>query len=296
MSKKTLRIGSRESRLAIIQTEIVIQEIKRRNPDIEIELVTMKTTGDKILDRSLDKIGGKGLFVKELDRALLDGRIDLSVHSLKDMPMDTAEELPILAYVQRGDPRDCLVLPEGKTELEGDAPLGCSSYRRKLQLRSLYPDKKQKGIRGNVITRLSKLDSGEFSGLILACAGLQRLKLRERISRIFTIDEMLPAAGQGVLAVQGRAGEKHPYLEEVNHPETEAASRAERQFVRVLDGGCSSPIAAYALENGTQLLLRGLYWQEETGNCLIEEMVGESEKPEALGEKLAKYLKQICEG
>lgn len=292
MTKKTLRIGSRESKLAILQTEIVMNEIKRKHPEIELELITMKTTGDKILDRSLEQIGGKGLFVKELDRALLQGKIDLSIHSLKDMPMDTVEEIPILAYARRGDPRDCMILPNGTEELIKDTALGCSSNRRKLQLGTLFPGVEVKSIRGNVLTRLSKMDNGEYGALILACAGIERLHLKERIHKIFSIEEMLPAAGQGVLAIQGRFGEEHPYLDGIDDKETRIASLAEREFIRTLDGGCSSPIAAYARAVGTELILRGLYAVDKTGTYAIGEVVGESGSPEKLGEKLALQLKK----
>ena len=174
------------------------------NKDCEVELLTMKTTGDKILDRTLDKVGGKGLFVKELDKALLEKKSQLSVHSLKDMPMEVPEELPLLAFSKREDPRDVLVLPEGIKELDESKPIGCSSLRRTLQLKELYPNMKFKSVRGNVQTRLKKLDEGQYSALVLAAAGLKRLKLENRISRYFEPEEVLPAAGQGILAIQGR--------------------------------------------------------------------------------------------
>ena len=189
---KKIRIGSRESRLAVIQSEMVMDYIKNQCPEYEPELVTMKTTGDKILDRTLDKIGGKGLFVKELDAALLDGRSDLSVHSLKDMPAEIPEELPLIGFSMREDPRDVLVLPEGVTELDFSKPVGCSSQRRMLQFQKLYPQAVFAPIRGNVQTRLAKLDSGEFSATILAAAGLKRLGLENRITRYFSVEEMIP--------------------------------------------------------------------------------------------------------
>ena len=151
---KKIRIGSRESRLAVIQSEMVMEYLKEKFPDGDISILTMKTTGDKILDRTLDKIGGKGLFVKELDMALMEKRSDISVHSLKDMPMEVPRELPVLAYSKREDPRDVLVLPKGKTEIDFSKPIGCSSLRRILQLQSLYPQAKFESIRGNVQTRL----------------------------------------------------------------------------------------------------------------------------------------------
>ena len=205
--KSKIIIGSRESKLAVLQSEMVRDYIKEKNPEMEVEILTMKTTGDIILDRTLDKVGGKGLFVKELDKALMDGRSILSVHSLKDMPMEVPEELPLLAFSRREDPRDVLVLPEGVSKLDKSKPLGCSSLRRTLQLKKLYPDMEVKSIRGNLQTRLRKLDEGQYSALILAAAGLKRLGLESRINRYFTEDEIIPAAGQGILAVQGRKGE-----------------------------------------------------------------------------------------
>ena len=186
MKRDKIVIGSRESKLAVLQSEMVRDYIKEKNPDLEVEILTMKTTGDIILDRTLDKVGGKGLFVKELDKALIDGRSILSVHSLKDMPMEVPEELPLLAFSKREDPRDVLVLPEGASELDKSKPLGCSSLRRTLQLKKLYPDMDVRSIRGNLQTRLRKLDEGQYSALILAAAGLKRLGLESRINRYFT--------------------------------------------------------------------------------------------------------------
>ena len=289
---KTICIGSRESRLAVIQSEMVMEYIKKACPDREVSLLTMKTTGDKILDRTLDKIGGKGLFVKELDRALLEKRSDLSVHSLKDMPMETPKELPIVAFSKREDPRDVLVLPEGKKEIDFTKPLGCSSQRRILQLKEIFPQAKFQSVRGNVITRLRKLDEGEYGGLILAAAGLKRLGLEERISRDFEPEEMIPAAGQGSLAVQGRAGEEYSYLEGFADREGTWAALCERAFVRYLDGGCSSPVAAHARIQENRIQLLGLYYDEKTGNYKKGSMEGSVEEAEELGICLAEKLKK----
>ena len=295
MRKTEIIIGSRESRLAVVQSEMVRAYLAESHPELHTEILTMKTTGDKILDRTLDKIGGKGLFVKELDKALMDRRSDLSVHSLKDMPMEVPEELPLLAFSRREDPRDALVLPEGKTELDPSKPLGCSSLRRTLQLKKLYPDMRVESIRGNLQTRLRKLDEGGYSGLILAAAGLKRLGLEQRICRYFTVEEMLPAAGQGILAVQGRAGEDYSFLEGYNDAEAGACALAERAYVRFLDGGCSSPIAAYGELHEGRLLLRGLYYREEDGSWIKGELWGEPEKAEELGAALAKKLRDSTE-
>lgn len=288
---KTIKIGTRESKLAVIQAEMVADDIRENCTDITPELVTMKTTGDKILNKTLDKIGGKGLFVKELDAALLDGRSDISVHSLKDMPMEVSKELPLLGFSKREDPRDVLVLPKGKTELDKALPLGCSSARRILQLKELFPDMEVKSIRGNVLTRLEKLDRGEYSALILAAAGLKRLGLEERISRYFSTDEMIPAAGQGILAVQGRKGEDYSYLSGFFDEESTWCALAERSFVRTLDGGCSSPIAAYAAVDNGILKLTGLYAAEGSTSYVTGQIEGNPTEAERLGKNLAEQLK-----
>ncbi len=198
--KRKIRVGSRESKLAVVQSEMIIQELKKLHPQLEIELVTMKTTGDKILDRSLDQIGGKGLFVKELDRALLDGEIDLAVHCLKDMPMETPEELPILAYSRREDPRDALVPAKGKENWNGQGVIGCSSFRRRIQLQKLYPDAEVRGIRGNIQTRLQKLDSGQYDVLVLAAAGLKDSDSKRGSSGIFLQKRFFRQQGRGFLS------------------------------------------------------------------------------------------------
>ena len=254
-----LRIGSRESRLAVIQSELVMAALQKAHPEVELELVTMKTAGDKILDRTLDKIGGKGLFVRELDEALRAGRVDLTVHSCKDLPMDLPEDLPLAAFLPREDPRDALVLPRGVPELAPGRPIGSSSLRRQLQLRALFPGAEVKPVRGNVLTRLRKLDEGEYAALVLAAAGLKRLGLEERICLYFEPEELLPAAGQGILAVQCRADMDMSFLEGLRDREAEICALAERAFVGALDGGCSSPVAAYAQVIGETVTVTGLY-------------------------------------
>lgn len=292
--KNKVIIGSRESRLAVLQSEMVRDYIQKHNPGLDVEILTMKTTGDMILDRTLDKVGGKGLFVKELDRALLDGRSDLSVHSLKDMPMEVPVELPLLAFSKREDPRDVLVLPEGGTEIDKTKPIGCSSRRRILQLKELYPDVEVKSVRGNLQTRLKKLAEGQYSALILAAAGLKRLGLEDRISRYFSPEEMIPAAGQGILAVQGKEGTDYSFLEGYCDEDAKAAALAERAFVRYLDGGCSSPVAAFAQVTETEILLRGLYYREETGEYLKGMKKGPRTEAEKLGITLAEELREKC--
>ena len=292
MKKNKIVIGSRESKLAVLQSEMVRDYIKKQDPELEVEILTMKTTGDIILDRTLDKVGGKGLFVKELDKALMDGRSILSVHSLKDMPMEVPQELPLLAFSRREDPRDVLVLPEGVTELDKNKPLGCSSLRRTLQLKKIYPDMEVKSIRGNLQTRLRKLDEGQYSGLILAAAGLKRLGLEARINRYFTADEIIPAAGQGILAVQGRKGEDYGFLDGYCDTDAWAAGSAERAFVKLLDGGCSSPVAAHAEVYGEEIYLRGLYYNEKDGSYVTGTLRGQRKDAEKLGRELAETLRE----
>lgn len=294
MEKKNIVIGSRESKLAVIQSEQVLNYINENNDNTEATLLTMKTTGDKILDKTLDKVGGKGLFVKELDKALFDKRSDISVHSLKDMPMEIPEELPLIAYSKREDPRDVLVLPTGADDIDFSKPIGCSSFRRMLQLKELYPEIEFKSVRGNVITRLEKLDSGQYSALVLAAAGLKRLGLEGRISRYFEPEEMLPAAGQGILAVQGRKDEDYSYLNGYNNEESEYSAVAERSFVRFLNGGCSSPVAAFAVIEDDDMKLTGLYYDPDTGAYLKGSIKGNKKDGENLGIELARRLRKEC--
>lgn len=288
---KKLRAGSRESRLAVVQTELVMAAIREREAACEIELVTMKTTGDKILDRTLDKVGGKGLFVKELDAALLDGRVDFTVHSCKDLPMDLDPRLPLAGFSRRADPRDALVLPEGTAELDRSKPIGCASARRALQLKRLFPGQPVAPVRGNVLTRLAKLDGGQYAALVLAVSGLERLGLEGRISRVFSTDEMLPAAGQGILAVQIRAGEDAGYLSAFLDRDGADCALAERAFVRRLDGGCSSPVAAFATVEGETLTLRGMD-VTAAGEPIFDTITGPRDQGEALGIALADRIRE----
>ena len=289
----TIRIGSRESKLAVIQSELVMDAIRAAHPDIRLELVTMKTTGDKILDRTLDQIGGKGLFVKELDAALLDGRVDFTVHSCKDLPMDIDERIPLAGFTRREDPRDVLVLPQGAAELDRSKPIGCASARRTVQLRALFPGMAIAPVRGNVLTRLRKLDEGQYSALVLAAAGLKRLGLEGRIARTFTVEELLPAAGQGILAVQARAGEDLSCLDGVLDADGTACALVERAFVRALDGGCSSPIAAHAVVEGDTITIDGLYVDGQ-GRVSRDRRSGPREQGEELARRLAERLKGGC--
>ena len=257
--KNRIRVGSRDSALAVVQSKMAIAAMQNVCPETGFELITMKTTGDKVLDRPLDAVGGRGLFVKELDQALYEGRCELTVHSLKDMPLCPPEELPVLALLEREDCRDVLVLREGLSELPAHPVIGTSSHRRVLQGQRLFPDAEFKGIRGNLNTRLRKLDSGEYDALILAAAGLIRLGFADRISRYFSVEEMIPSAGQGILAIQGRRDREIPFVKMVHSEESAVLTRAEQGFVATLGGGCSSPTAASAvLENGKNQAARSL--------------------------------------
>ena len=285
-------VGSRESRLAVIQTMTVVDTIRRALPGTEVSLLTMKTTGDRILDRTLDQVGGKGLFVKELDAALREGRADLTVHSLKDMPMDLPADLPLVAFSRREDPRDVLVLPPGATEPDPALPIGSSSLRRALQLKALYPGWEIRPVRGNLQTRLHKLDRGQYGALVLAAAGLKRLGLTHRISRYFTTEEIIPAAGQGIIAVQGRQGRDYSYLADYHDRDAAAAAVCERAFVGQLNGGCTSPVCAHACVSGSDVTLRGLYYEESTGRFRIGEASGPVREARQLGIALARRLRE----
>lgn len=256
-------IGSRDSKLAVRQSEMVIEFLCGARPDAEIGLATFKTTGDKILDRRLDQIGGKGLFVKELDAALRAGECDYTVHSCKDLPMEIPDDLPLVCFSAREDPRDVLVFPDGMDEPDWSKPIGTSSRRREVQLRALFPQATFESVRGNLQTRLRKLDEGGYGALVLAAAGLKRMGLEERIGRYLEPEEVIPSAGQGVLAVQGRRDADPSLFAGFADASVAACVAAERAFVTRLDGGCSSPIAAHARIEDGQVSVLGLYYDEE---------------------------------
>ena len=288
--QSVIKIGSRESQLAVRQAEIIRDQIMSFDPGITVEIITMKTTGDKILDKSLEKIGGKGLFVKELDRALMDGRIDIAVHSLKDMPMEENPDLPILAYGRREDPRDVILYRPGLEELPEQAVIGTSSRRRMIQMEKLYPGCTFRGIRGNVQTRMRKLETEGYDATLLAAAGLNRLGMEHVISRYFSVDEMIPAAGQGILAVQGRKGEQYGWTDKIDIPQSRAAAIAERQFIRVTGGDCTSPCAAHAQVSGNELKLTGLDYNEDTEEYSVDVIVTDTAKAGQAGETLAERM------
>lgn len=284
-----IRVGSRDSRLAVVQAEEVCRALG------DCELITMKTTGDMVLDKTLDQVGGKGLFVKELDRALADHRVDLTVHSLKDVPMEQPDGLPLVAFTRRADARDALVLPESGI-WDKEKPIGCSSARRRVQLKQLFPEIDVQPVRGNVQTRLAKLENGAYGALVLAAAGLQRLGLEGRISRYFSPDEIIPAAGQGILAVQGRVGELEDAARLVDDADARDCAAAERSFIRTLGGGCFAPVAAYAQTQGDTLHLRGLYVTADETHMARGAVTGRRAEAAALGRTLALQLKHQAEG
>ena len=285
-----IRIGSRESALAVKQAEIIKDLIEKEAPGTKAEIITMKTTGDEILDKSLEKIGGKGLFVKELDRALMDGKIDLAVHSLKDMPMEERKDLPILAYSRREDPRDVLLLRKELEDLPESAVIGTSSRRRMLQMEALYPGCTFRGIRGNVQTRMRRMETEGYDGTLLAAAGLKRLGMEREIRRYFSVEEMIPAAGQGILAIQGRAEDAYVWMERLDSPQSRAAAQAERQFIRTVDGDCTSPCAAHARVDRNELKLEGLYYDEKSGQSVKGSLCADTARALQAGEELAREL------
>ena len=292
--QSVIRIGSRDSILAVRQAELIRDRISQEHPELDIRIITMKTTGDKILDKSLAAIGGKGLFVKELDRALLDGRIDIAVHSLKDVPMELNPDLPLLAFGKREDPRDVMIYRQGLSELPENAVIGTSSRRRELQLKKLCPAYTFRGIRGNVQTRMRKLEEEGYDGTLLAAAGLKRLGMEHVIGQYFSVNEIIPAAGQGILAVQGRRGEDYSWLACVDDPESRAAAAAERAFICTVGGGCTSPSAAHAQVSGNEVKLTGLYYNEDSGEYFVDSVISEIGKVQGAAENLARKLTENC--
>ena len=286
-SKRIIRVGSRASRLAVLQSEIVMRQIEEACTGVRIELVTMKTTGDRILDKTLDQIGGKGLFVKELDEALRAGEVDITVHSLKDLPGVIPEDLPLSAFSHREDPRDVLVLPAGKTEIDMSLPVGTSSLRRSIQIKELIPGVTTAPVRGNVETRLRKLDDGQYSALVLAAAGLKRLGLEDRISRYFSPEEMIPAACQGILGIQTRAGADAAFIERINDDDSRRCALAERAYVKAIGADCGSPDTAFAQIHGDQLMIMGLRYDPERKIVVRDSICGAASDAETLSRELA---------
>lgn len=291
---KTLKIATRQSPLALWQAEYIRARLQELHPDLTVELVKFVTQGDKILDTPLAKIGGKGLFVKELEAALLDGRADLAVHSMKDVPMALPEGLTLAVICEREDPLDAFVSNQFEkfADLPQGAKVGTSSLRRKSQILKQRPDLQIIDLRGNVGTRLGKLDDGQYDAIILASAGLKRLGLSERIRHCLTPDISLPAVGQGALGLECRAADSEvlALIQPLLHQETDICVRAERAFNAYLEGGCQVPIAGYAtLQNG-QIHIEGRVGSADGQTLLRAELTDEASNAQQLGENLARNL------
>ncbi len=290
----TLRIATRESQLALWQAEFIKAELERHHPGLQVELLGMKTKGDIILDVPLAKVGGKGLFVKELEQAMLDDRADIAVHSMKDVPMEFPDGLGLAIICDREDPTDAFVsnqytslddLPEG-------AKVGTSSLRRQLQIKAARPDLTLLDLRGNVNTRLAKLDNGDYDAIILASAGLLRLNFAERIRSRLPIELSLPAGGQGAVGVECRTNDARTraLLAPLHHKDTADRVLAERALNRRLEGGCQVPIACYAELQDDNLYLRGLVGDPSGKTVLRAEVTGPRAKAEQLGVQVAEML------
>lgn len=295
-------IGARGSKLALWQAEFVRSRLAAENPHVNVRVEVLKTSGDVLRDAPLSVIGGQGAFTKELEHALLDRRIDLAVHSLKDLPTVVAGGLTLAAVTEREDPRDALVLPAGVRRgeaasvrgLRHGAVVGTSSLRRRAQLKHLRPDLVLKELRGNVDTRLRKLDAGEFDALVLAAAGLRRLGLSERIDARLTTDELLPAVGQGALGLEARADDEEiiALAARLDHAPTRDACAAERALLRRFGAGCQVPIAAHGFVLEGAMRLEGLVADVSGGVVLKESAEGPSVEAESLGGALALRLQE----
>ncbi len=294
MSSREIRIATRKSALALWQAEYVKASLEAAHPGLIVSLVPMVSRGDKLLDSPLSKIGGKGLFVKELETALLENEADIAVHSMKDVPMDFPEGLGLYCICEREDPRDAFVSNtyESLEALPQGAVVGTSSLRRQTQLLALRPDLQINFLRGNVNTRLAKLDAGEYDAIILAAAGLIRLGFAERIRSSISVIDSLPAGGQGAVGIECRSADReiHALLEPLHHHETALRVIAERALNKHLNGGCQVPIACYAELQGDQLWLRGLVGQPDGGLLLRAEATGSVKDPQALGVGVAEDL------
>jgi hydroxymethylbilane synthase len=289
-----LRIATRKSALALWQAEHVATLLKRAHAELAVELLPMSTQGDRIQDRSLAAIGGKGLFIKELEVALEDGRADLAVHSMKDVPAELPASLVIAALLARADPRDALLCRRGTAlaDLPTGARLGTSSLRRQAQVLAARPDLRIEPLRGNVDTRLRRLEGGELDAIVLACAGLARLGFESRISARLGPDTMLPAVGQGAIGIECRIDDTRVrgLLRALDDAPTRIALAAERAFAHRLGGSCQSPIAALARIEEDRLTLEGLVAEPDGSRVLREASSGASAHAEELGEELAERL------
>jgi hydroxymethylbilane synthase len=287
----TLRIATRKSQLALWQAEHVAALLRQAHAGLEVELVPISTKGDRIQDRSLAAIGGKGLFIKELETALEEQRADIAVHSMKDVPSEVPEGFAIGAVLPRADPRDALISAQARRveDLPAGARVGTSSLRRQAQLLSQRPDLRIHALRGNVDTRLRRLEDGDLDAIILACAGLIRLGWEARISARLDFGTCLPAVAQGIIGMECRADDAPTWalLQSLNDPPTQAAMDAERAFAGRLGGSCQSPIAAHATLAGDRLHLEGLVAEPDGTRVLRDSIAGSADRGRNLGEELA---------
>ncbi|WP_146907315.1 hydroxymethylbilane synthase [Arenimonas daejeonensis] len=290
----TIRLATRESALALWQTEHVAAKLREAHPGLEVVLVPMTTRGDQAIDQPLVEIGGKGLFLKELEVAMLEGRADAAVHSLKDVPMELDGPFELAAILERADPFDAFVSVkyEAFEELPFGARVGTSSLRRQALLRAHRPDLELADLRGNVNTRLAKLDAGDYDAIVLACAGLERLGMGDRIRERLTAPRFIPAAAQGAVTVECRQGDAavRDLLAVLDHGPTRACVSAERAMTRALGGSCHVPIAAYATLNKERMSLEGLVGDAKTGKTVRGYASGPMSEPEKLGEQVADML------
>lgn len=295
MTKRKIVIATRGSKLALWQAEWIKSLLLEINTDFDIELNKIKTTGDKILDVPLAQVGGKGLFVKEIEEAMLRGEADLAVHSMKDVPTDLPEGLHLSAITKREDPRDAFIAGKGIKsfrDLPHGANIGTSSLRRICQLLNLRPDIKITQLRGNVDTRLRKVAEGEFDAIILAAAGVKRLGFSDRITERLPVEVSLPAIGQGAVGIECRVDDNfiNGLLKKLNHEETSVCVRTERAFLKKLEGGCQVPIAAYAKLKDNRIVIEGLVGSLDGKTLIKDKSEGVPEKAESLGTKLAEKL------
>ncbi|MEW8462899.1 MAG: hydroxymethylbilane synthase [Candidatus Thiodiazotropha endolucinida] len=291
---QTITIATRKSPLAMWQAEHVAAELKRVHPDIRVELMGMTTQGDKILDTPLAKIGGKGLFIKELEQGLISGEADIAVHSMKDVPVELPPGLHLPVIMQREDPRDAFVSNRYQSidQLPQRACVGTSSLRRQCQLAEVRPDLVIKSLRGNVNTRLRKLDDGEYDAIILAAAGLKRLGFEDRITALIGPEQSLPAIGQGAVGIECRVDDPrvNDLITPLHHAETAYCVGAERAMNQRLNGGCQVPVAGYAMLESDNLWLRGLVGEPDGSRIIRGEVEGKTQEARAMGEGLADRL------
>jgi hydroxymethylbilane synthase len=293
---KKLAIATRKSRLALWQAQHIAMLLKKRHRELDVELLPLSTRGDELIDRRLDEAGGKGLFVKELENAMSDGRADLAVHSMKDMPAELPPGFALAAITQREDPRDALVSKKflSLREMHAGTRVGTSSLRRQAQIGERHPVLQVRLLRGNVDTRIARLDRGEYDAIVLAAAGLTRLGLQARISAYLAADEMLPAPGQGALGIECLAdrAEVAALLAPLADEPTTACVRAERAVSRALGGSCALPLAAYAELHSGSIRLRALVASSDGKRVIRSALEADASDPEALGNRVAQDLRR----